>query len=52
MNHGEKHAFQDQAKNAFNKLPINILSNESEKKFNRQARDFYKNKALASALWL
>ena len=52
INHGEKYTFQDQAKNAFNKLSINILSNESEKKINRQARDFYKDKALAWALSL
>ena len=48
----EKHTFQDQAKNAFNKLPFNIRSNESKIIFNRQAREFYKGKALARALSL
>ena len=50
VDHGEKHTFHDQAKNAFNKLPINIRSNESKIIFNRQAREFYKDKALARAL--
>ena len=52
IDHGEKHTFQDQAKSAFNKSPINILPNESEQSFNRQARDFYKDNALAWALSL
>ena len=52
VDHGEKHTFQDQAKNAFNKLPFNIRSNESKIIFNRQAREFYKDKALARALLL
>ena len=50
VDHGEKHTFQDQTKNASNKLPINIRSNESKNVFNRQARHFYKGKALARAL--
>ena len=52
VDHGEKHTFQEQAKNAFNKLPINIRSNESKIIFNRQARNFYKGKSLARALSL
>ena len=49
VDHGEKHTFQDQAKNAFNKLSINIRSDESKIIFFRQARNFYKDKALARA---
>ena len=30
VDQGEINTFQDQAKNAFNKLPINIRSNESK----------------------
>ena len=30
VDHGEKHTFEDQAKNAFNKLTINIRSDESK----------------------
>ena len=30
VDHGEINTFQDHAKNAFNKLPINIRSNESK----------------------
>ena len=52
VNHGEKHKFQDQAKKGFNKVPINIRSNESKIIFNGQARAFYKDKALARALLL
>ena len=52
IDHGEKRTFQDQAKNAFNKLPINIRSNETKIIFNRQARDFYKDKVLFRALSL
>ena len=52
VDHGEKHIFQDQAKNAYNKLPINIRLNKSKIIFNRQARNFYKDKALAWALSL
>ena len=52
VDHSEKHTFQDQAKNAFNKLPFNIRSNESKIIFNWQAREFYKDKALARALLL
>ena len=52
VDHGEKHTIQDQTKNAFNKLPINIRSNESKIIFNRQARDFYKVKTLARTLSL
>ena len=40
VDHGEKNTFQDQAKNTFNKLPINIRSYESKIIFNWQARDF------------
>ena len=50
VEYGEKHTFQDQAKNAFKELPINIRSSESKVVFNRQARRFYKVKALAWAL--
>ena len=52
IDHGERHTFQDQPKIAFNKLPINIRSNESKIIFNRQARDFYKVKTLARTLSL
>ena len=52
VDHGEKHTFQDQAKNAFNRLPFNIRSNESKIIFNRQAREFYKDNTLARALSL
>ena len=52
VDHSEKHTFQDQAKKAFNILPINIRSNESKIFFNSQARDFYKDKALDRALSL
>ena len=52
VDQSETHTFQDHAKNAFNKLPINIRSNESKKNFNRQARDFYKDKVLARSLSL
>ena len=50
VDHGEKHTFQDQAKNAFNKLPINIRSYESKIIFNRQARDFIRTWLLLG-LW-
>ena len=40
VDHGEKNTFQDQAKNTFYKLPINIRSYESKIIFNWQARDF------------
>ena len=40
IDHGEKHTFEDQAKNALYKLPINIRSNESKIIFFRQARNF------------
>ena len=30
VDHGERNTFQDQPKNAFKKLPINIRSNESK----------------------
>ena len=52
VDQNETHTFQDQAKNAFNKLPINVRSNESKIIFNRQARDFYKGKVLAQSLSL
>ena len=52
VDHREKHTFQDQAKNAFNKLPIKVQSNESKIIFPRQARYFYKDKALARTLSL
>ena len=48
----EKHTFQDQAKNTSNKLPFSIRSHESKIIFNRQAREFYKDKALARDLLL
>ena len=35
VDHGEKLTFQDQAKNTFNKLPINIRSNERKIIFKR-----------------
>ena len=37
---GKKHIFQDQVKNASNKSPISIQSNENKIIFNRQTRDF------------
>ena len=52
VDHGEKHTFQDQAKKVFNKLPFNIRLNESEIIFNRQAGEFYKDKAYGRALLL
>ena len=52
VDRGEKDLFQDQAKNDFNKLSINIRSNESKIIFKRQTRDFYKGKPLARALTL
>ena len=52
LDHGKKYTFQDQAKNAFNNLPISIRLNESKICFNKQARGFYKDKALARALSL
>ena len=52
VDHDEKYIFQDQAKNAFDKLSVKNPSNENKIIFNRQARDFYKDKALAQAFSL
>ena len=48
--HSEKHLYQDQAKKAFSKLSINIRSNENKIIFNRQAKDFCKDRVLTRAL--
>ena len=52
VNYDENLTFQDQPKNAFDKLPNNVRSSESKIIFNRQARNFYKDKALARDLSL
>ena len=46
IDHGERQTFQDQPKIAFNKLPINIRSNESKIIFNRPVRDFIRTRLL------
>ena len=52
IKHDEKNTFQAQANKVFNYLPINVRSCESKICFNKQARGFYKDKALARVLSL
>ena len=51
IDYGEKNAFQQQANEVFNTLPVNIRIRE-KKSFINKARSFYKDKALARVLSL
>ena len=52
IDYGEKNAFQQQANEVFNTLPVNIRIREKKKSFINKGRSFYKDKALARVLSL
>ena len=51
IDYAEKHTFQDQSA-IFNDLPLNIRQSIDKNVFSREARGYYKDKALARALSL